>query len=720
MIGADLGLSWSDWPFALLAALMLGVNLWVFLLFFPRRADQGPPKLSRAILVAFFLAASPLFWVGAFIALVTPSAATDELILLGMGVMMAAPGIWVIGAALPVGERPIRRDNRAWPALLAVAIVVNELLMGLVFVVATAAPGAALLVTGSDLIGAFAIATNSVWFFWAMLANMVIFLFWVPLGRDERAVLLALAASAAVGPFVAVAPLVGLVGMAAAMTVAFVILFESLARRATVSPRLMWTVLGVAGAFTGMAASQLYFVLVPRSVDAGFPFALFTVLMMAAELYLVARTCLAGPDPASPPLPWVQRPRQLTLLLAFAFASEWLMSAGFVFAAGPAGRLSNVTVSTLGTSTVMDVGQYLAGVVSLVGSVTVSPYFLGLMGIEMGVLVVLRMRSTPSLEQRTRLGLALGAYAGYSVVAPSLLPAWSSVPGAWPNIGAFGPVRSDLLPALLGSYAVFVALALLFGRRSYCSVLCTSAVMYGGTFSQRLIPTIRESPAARHHVLGGNWRRIPTLLGCTTWALLAVVAAVSAWNAWGGHGWTFGSLDIATLYSVAIWNVIWYAAFIAIPYVGMSPCRTWGWCSTGLLVGTVGRVGLYRKEALDVEVCRTCPTHDCGKACEVGLVEMPVVLARHGVYRSVKCVGASDCESACPYGNLVSRDVRDSVRRWVGLPDRFAARRRPDHPRVAASSTVATAFPPSGHLQRPRATRSTSVHVRKIPPNEAP
>lgn len=699
MIGADLGLSWADWPFALLAALMLGVNLWVFLLFFPRRADQGPPTLSRAILIAFFIAASPLFWVGAFIALVTPSAATDELILLGMGVMMAAPGVWVIGAALPVGERPIRRDNRAWPALLAIAIVVNELLMGLVFVVATAAPGAAILVTGSDLVGAFAIATNSVWFFWAMLANMVVFLFWVPLGRDERAVLLALSASAAAGPFVAVAPLDGLVGMAAAMTAAFVILFESLARRTAVTPRLLWTILGVAGAFTGMAASQLYILLVPRSVDAGFPFALFTVLMMVVELYLVARTCLAGPDPGSAPLPWVQRPRHLTLLLAFAFASEWLMSAGFVLSAGPAGRLSTVAISTLGAWTLPTIGQTLAGAVALVGSVTVSPYFLGLMGIEMGVLVVVRMRSTASLEQRTRLGLALGAYAGYSVLAPSLIPTWSAYPGAWPNIGAFGPVGPALLPAMLGSYALFVALALLFGRRSYCSVLCTSAVMYGGTFSQRLIPTIRESPIARHHVLGGTWRRIPTILGYSTWGLLGTVAIVSAWNAWGDHGWTFGSLDIAALYSVAIWNVLWYAAFIAIPYVGMSPCRTWGWCSTGLLVGLVGRVGFYRKEALDVEVCRSCPTHDCGKACEVGLVEMPVVLARNGVYRSMKCVGASDCEAACPYGNLVSRDVRDTVRRWLGLPDRFAARRRPVHPAGATTSMAARRVPPSGNVR---------------------
>lgn len=708
MIVDELGLSWSVWPYALLAAIMVGANLGVFLLFFPRRAAQAPPSFSRAILVAYFICASPLFWLGALATVLSPSAGTAQALLLGLGIMMAAPGVWMIGAALPIGERPIRRDNPAWPALLSVAVAVNELLMGLVFVVATAAPGAAVVVAGTDAAGAFALATNSVWFFWAMLVNMVVFLFWVPIARPERLALLALAASAAVGPLVVVVPLDGLVGMAVVMTVGFLVLFESLARRPAVSHRYLWTVLGVAGGFTGMAATQLYYVLGPPTLDRGIPFAAFTFTMMAAELFLVARAAIAGPEVDRPPIPWVRRPRELTLLLGLAFVSEWFMAAGFLAVlAGPVGfALPPVTGS--GLALAASAGQFVARLVAIVGSVTASPYFLGLMGLEMGTLVAVRIRSTGGAEQRARLGLALGAFAVYTVAAPTLVGSWSSFPGSWPNVGAFGPASAALAPAVLGSYAVFVALALLFGRRSYCSVLCPSAVMYGGTFGQRLIPTLRESPTARHQVLGDRWRRIPTALGYSSWALLGVVTTVSAWNASGGRSFLVGSLDVATLYSVAIWNVLWYAFFIAIPYVGMSPCRTWGWCSTGTLVGAVSRLGFYQKEALDVSVCRACRTHECGKGCEVGLVDLPVALARTGRYRSLKCVGSGDCEEVCPYGNLVSRDVRDAVRRRLGLPDRFRDRR--PHPR--ASLDLPTVLPLAGPSSSDAPRGPGTVNVR--------
>jgi ferredoxin len=173
---------------------------------------------------------------------------------------------------------------------------------------------------------------------------------------------------------------------------------------------------------------------------------------------------------------------------------------------------------------------------------------------------------------------------------------------------------------------------------------------------------------------------VPRALAIASWSLWVLVFGLSAWNTFGGGLGAAYGVDASILYSITVWNVVWYATFVAIPYLGMSPCRTWGYCTTGTFVGLIGLRGRYRLEARDREVCRSCPTHDCGKACEVGLVDMPVDLARNGVYRNARCVGSHDCVAACPYGNLVSRDVRDDLRKLLGLPDRHSRPARAGSP----------------------------------------
>lgn len=702
---------WNLVPFAAGAAVMVGANLFVLLRCLPR--DGSRPSVSRSLFSAYFLLTATVFLALLTLAILRPGDASANFLLLGIQVMMSAPGVWMISVMLRADEKHVAAHSWGWPLAFAAILLANEALMGAAFTLALNGPVSFGNVGPFGLVSAFAASVDSVWFFWAMAATMVALLFWIRFAPIERWALAGLAASGVVGPWVLPIPGWGAVGMAVVMTAVFVALFEYLSRHPSVSRGEFRLVLGVAAAFLVMAAGEFASVSLGSAALASVPFALASFGAMGLELLYIARRGLVGVDPpiASEGIAWLRQPLVLTGFLGFGFAGEWFMAATL----GTIGtRGTMLAAGSLGGPWWAAGGSALLQGVLAVGTVTSSPYFLLLMGVEMGALVVARMLSAASRENRTRLGMALGSFAAYTIAAPAFVPNWSRFPGSWPNLGAFGPVGSGSLVAIVGSYALFAGLAFLFGRRSYCSVLCPSAVMYGGTFSQKLIPTITESPVARRQVLGGNWRKIPQALAVTSWVAWGAVFALSAWNAFGrGPGGPWG-IDPSVLYSLAVWNVVWYGTFVAIPYLGMSPCRTWGYCTTGTFAGWIGARGRYRLESRDKEVCRACTTHDCGKACEVGLVEMSVQLARTGVYRNQRCVGSHDCVVACPYGNLVARDIRDDVRRVLGLPDRHA---RPGtekrSPVTRLRPTGLTASTPSGR-PAPAPTDRSSVATEAV------
>lgn len=638
-------------PLAFVAVAMAGVEVYLLTALLPR--DGAPVSVTRLIIALSSLVGSGLFLVSLLAAVLYPWSYTAGIgILLAMNFMMFVPvGLWMIGTIV-YRDRPIHATSRVWPVVIGATVVGSEVLMSILFSVEIGAATVRL----PDLESAF----TSPWLYWPMAAVMAALLVWTrPPAREGRAIG-ALIAVTAVAPWLTVAPAWAGGAMAAVMAFGFIDLFEGLVRRPVVPPGDLRFAIGVGTAYLLMAVGELALVASPST---GVGPAVFGGTMLAVMLgevtWIVARVYHGTAD--EPAVVWTREAGRMTTFLGAGFVAEWAMAAAIGIAWFGPGFLPAFGPGWIGGA---------AGVVAVIGTVTASPIFLAIMGAEMGALVLRRIGRTVQKEQRARLALALGAFATYTVGGPAFVPGWPSVPGAWPNIGAFGPVAGGLvLPMVVSYLGVAIAVAL-FGRRAYCSVLCPSAVMYGGGFTQALIPTIREAPAARHHALGSRWRGVARFLAVSAWVSFGIVAVTSAAI---GLGWVRGlpgGFDPAVLYSWAVWNVAWYAFFLAIPYVGMSACRTWGFCSTGTLYGLVGYFGLYRKEALDPAVCRACRTHDCGKACEVGLVDMPVALARTGRYRSIKCVGAHDCDLACPYGNLVSRDVRDHVRRILGLPDR--------------------------------------------------
>ena len=96
-------------------------------------------------------------------------------------------------------------------------------------------------------------------------------------------------------------------------------------------------------------------------------------------------------------------------------------------------------------------------------------------------LVIARMRVLKDRGKKINLTFAIAAYILYTTIGPNFLnPLYYNKLPLWANTGAQAALYPYLIIPLLGSYALYAFLALLFGRRSYCSTLCPSAVMYGG------------------------------------------------------------------------------------------------------------------------------------------------------------------------------------------------------------------------------------------------
>ncbi len=364
---------------------------------------------------------------------------------------------------------------------------------------------------------------------------------------------------------------------------------------------------------------------------------------------------------------WAKERWFIFSLLFLSFVAEWFISASIIF------KTSGITSSGVGA--MYDFSAYLGGVntynplsvfldsLYIIGQVTSGFWFLTIMGIEMGSLVVFRIRSTAWREKRVNLILALIAFAGYTIYIPTIAPSglYSWLP-LWANVGALGPFYPYLIVAVVASYILYALLAILFGRRSYCGTLCPSAVMYGGTLGQQMISYNYESSFSRKNI-GSKYKAPVLTVVYNSWIVLFVVSAISFYSR-NLQSLTIYGIDATEFYSVFVWNFMWYLFFFSIPFVGMSPCRRYGWCSTGNFVGFFSLIGLFRLKVKSPQTCVTCKTKDCVAACEVGLGDLPGQFISKGFFKSSKCVGSGSCIEACPYENIFFYDVRNYLRDW--------------------------------------------------------
>lgn len=543
----------------------------------------------------------------------------------------------------------------------------NEISMGaFLFTLAFPAAERIQLAGTSGVLGYFTNGINSYLFVIPMISEMLFILFYFKEDRFTRIAFASIIAMSAATPSMVESQYFNTIFtlfFTAVMVAFMIVLFEWIAnRRNSISSQEMYRLSILFLLFFIMSAGVFFGDLFRK------PFYIAWILYAAGMLggmvfYFYTSLSSGGKSERKG---WVNNPSFLFSVLLFSFLSEFLVSGAIIY--------NSVSTSAIGYSSFVNFSAVLGGVNSssipaialdlpyLIGAVTNSYVFLSVMGIEMGALVVLRMRKLQWKEKRVNLSLALVAFSLYTIFWPNFGPeSLYRVLPIWANAGALGPMYPDIILALIGSYALYAVLALLFGRRSYCSTLCPSAVMYGGTLGQQMVSYNYASKVSKRHI-GSKFKAsiYPFISG--SWVIMlgfsflsyATVGKIGSFNLYG--------IDPIVFFSFFVWNFLWYMFFITIPFVGMSPCRRYGWCTTGTMVGFFSKIGLFKLKVRSPDLCVSCPTKDCVSACEVGLGDLAGQFIKQGFFKSSKCVGAGSCIEACPYDNIFFYDVRNFLK----------------------------------------------------------
>ena len=519
------------------------------------------------------------------------------------------------------------------------------------------------------LVNLFSLGTDSLFFAIPMAFEMVFTIFYKKQKGLRRIVLASILATSFFSPVILWKYFVleyFLIADALVMVVIMVILFEEISlKKLSLKAGEMKSLYLVFLLFMLMMMSTfvgtVYYLPIPV---AWLGVSLTMVIGMAFYFYLVLPPISSEEERR---VGWLKHPGFMTFVLGTSFIAEWFISAAILFISQPIGNNSYGAGNFMAFSNALGGVSHLSAfsvpvdILYLIGTVTASFWFLAIMGLEMGSLVVFRMRQVHERGKRINLAFAMAAFALYTTYIPTVAPdsISQSFPD-WANVGSLGPFLPSLTIAIVGSYVIYAILAILFGRRSYCGTLCPSAVMYGGTLGHEMISYNYGSKLSRSNIGSRFPKKIYPYI-YASWIALFAVSAISYVSNSSVSLSLFG-IDVSVFFSLIVWNFLWYMFFISIPFVGMSPCRRYGWCTTGTFVGFFSRLGMFKLKVRDSQQCVTCPTKDCVTACEVGLGDLPAQFIKNGFFKSSKCVGSGSCLEACPYDNIFFYDVRDYFR----------------------------------------------------------
>jgi len=605
------------------------------------------------------------------------------------------------GVAQPLAFRP----TTGFVAAVVLLVLANEFLMGWTFGLAA---GGIPRVSAADAAGFFGAVVTSPWFLFTMAAEMLLTaaLLRDLLPRPVVAVLLTQAAIMVLSPpalassaWVAVATYAS----SGLMIGLIVYLMEYLYRHRQFSAGLSTYLVELLAVYALMMAGLFLFL----DNESLVVFAASVVLEMVIFYAAVLRPGgFAGPSSE----PWQLRPGWTTAVLSLVFVAELFMGAVLDLQVDPAAYRATLPALPLsGPAGTVALNAFSNGF-WFFATVTASTWFLLMMGLEMGALVVLKLRESRNLENRLRLGLMVGSYAAFAVFYPSLYfalwfpraPSPSVVPvlGWSMGIGSY-PIAAGVFGAILLTYVITGVLVVLFGRRVICSVFCTAPLMYQGTTLDAMKSFNRSSPVARKYLSS----RFSAAYSVTVVLVLVVLAGTSLLSYLDTTGalrvFVLGNDPSVFLFSLSF-SVMWYVLFVTIPYAGNYNCVTMGWCYTGLIAQAFQKVGTFKLKVRDRDVCKACTTLDCAKACPVGLVDMPGHFRQTGEFRSSKCCGVGDCVEDCPYDNLYVSDIRHWIRRRLGRPETRprrvggAAHRAPVRPVLGVLSSEAVVLPMAG------------------------
>ena len=563
---------------------------------------------------------------------------------------------------------PAARLLTAYRLSVISLVLVNEILMGWAFSMISGTVAAkAHSISPITIINVLNASVNSYWFTFTMSAEMLASLFYfrkrMPMEMriivSFQSVFMFLLPTALI-PFHG--SKFGVYAGSVAMLFLFIYLFDYLYKNRNLKIQISNYIMLLLGVYVVMMASLFYW-----SAGGGlFPL----TLSVTAEMILYFGAILnADAFAKKDAMVWLTRPSWAFILLSLIFAGEYFMAGvldvqffGSVF-------LSHVGTAAIGPNMVLAIPALLFDFIEYVGLITGSVWFYVMMGAEMGALVIFQIGKVHQIETKIRLALVVVAYSVYSVLIPFFLipgDTLSTIPflGWSMGVGTSGAFAPALLAAMAGTYVISGILSFFFGGRQVCSLFCTAALMYQGTFYDSMKEFGKSSKIAKK-VRRNTMSRLYVVTASLVWSSIFIAVLLSYLTSVGViHVSLFGVDPIVFIY-VFYFNFLWYVIFISIPYFGTYGCVTTGVCHWGMFNQFVGRLGFWKLKVKDPIACVNCKTKDCTNACPVGLTAMPGSFIGKGEFRSYKCIGVGECVSACPVDNIFFYDARNWFRDWL-------------------------------------------------------
>ena len=543
-------------------------------------------------------------------------------------------------------------------------ILLNEFLMGWTFVLAS---GSSSVVSGtSTVLSTFDSVVGSDWFIFTMVLEMILSLYMLRASVPKNFFVIVLFQSIIMffaptaisnASWVTSSIYLGSVAMIGLL----IFIYEYLFTNRMISAGVRQYLVALISIYALMMAG-LYVWLIQGS-------SILFVLSIIAEMALYFNVILTGRGiESSPAKSWMQDPWWVFAFLAMTFVAEYFMGGLFDIEYYGMQFVTGISQTPMTGSILNEIGAAFYNFISYFATITGSAWFLIMMGAEMGALIVFKIRITREFETKIRLVLVLVAYFVYSIALPSFIlsnPAAVPFVGWSMGVGTAGAVAPAVLGAIIGTYLITGVLSFLFGSRQTCSLFCTAALMYQGTFPDSMKEFNRSSKIGRKF-LTSRISNLYKVIASLVIVSIVVAAIVSYLNSVGIISVSFFGTDIAYFLYIFYFNFLWYIIFVSIPFVGVYGCVSTGMCHIGLFNQFVSRFGLFRIKVKDPMTCVNCETKDCAKACPVGLTDLPGHFIKSGEFRSHKCIGVGDCVSACPYENEYFYDIRGWFREKLG------------------------------------------------------
>ena len=632
--------------------------------------------LKDAGILLFLLTMMATMFISTVAYLYFPGYSTLVLLLIFNMVSMSVFLIPVL-ATLALGDRPledVRKGKTVGARALFVGssialVILSELFMGWTFAILGGAVSTAGGAAGA--LSALISSASSYWFVFTMAAEMAITLVlvrksfprdigWIVAAQTAIMVLSPTAISGAGWANFA------LLSGSGVMIVLFIYMFEFIYKnRELNSAKLSYLVSLMLAYALMMGGVFLWFM-------GGSP-SLF-VLSVVVEMSVYFSVLLNEGKLGSPELKsWQSLPYWVFGLLGLLFVAEFFMGGAFDIYFYGTSYFTSLPFAALSGSALGMLSAAAYNFLTFFISITASPWYLIMMGVEMGALVVFKMKAARELETKVRLGMVIAAYGVYSIFLPSfvlsaILPqvpwiGWSM------GLGTAGALAPAVIVALVATYVISGGLSFLFGSRNVCSLFCTAALMYQGTTIDAMSSFNRTSSIGRKF-LTTRISSVYKFVVSVVWVSLLVAAVLSYLSSVGAISVSIFGTDASYFLYAFYFDFLWYIIWIMIPFLGTYGCATTGMCGWGSFNQLVSRLGFFKLKVMDSDTCVKCETKDCAKTCPVGITDQPGAFIASGELKSFKCIGVGDCVSACPYSNIYFYDVRGWIRQKLGRPAR--------------------------------------------------